>query len=147
MLVLQDSYILGIIIVFLVSARIGMVIVHVCVINGVKGRRRGMQRGIPNHLMLSNNRAARVDVSLLPSVSEAKREYIEIGGRLSEPMMFGVDPLGCFPEKYELREANFRLKYPSFEPMFNTVCNGHFSLFCAALIYLIQLTKRLASMQ
>ena len=47
-----------------------------------------MKRGVPNKLMASDNRAGKIDPTLLPSTMEAVELY---PGSISE--LFGTDPL------------------------------------------------------
>ena len=104
-----------------------------------------MKRGVPNKLMLQNNRVAVLDTSLLPSVDQAVSEYHQSGGRLTEPHTFGIDPLSDSPQKALIREESFFRKYPSFDPIFDGMFNENSTLFADALLFFIGISKRLAN--
>ena len=106
----------------------------------IGGRKRGMQRGIPNKLMNEDNRARKIHPSLLLSVEEAVEQY---AGHLSEPCVFGTDPLELNYELKEIRQKSFCSKY-SFESLFCEVSNGCGNTFKNALLYLIDITCRLS---
>ncbi len=73
---------------------------------------------------------------------EAVEMYRSDGGSLSEPTLFGVDPLASDLRKQNIREQSF-LKSYSFENLFYKVSNGHGEPFQQALKYYINITRRL----
>ena len=100
-----------------------------------------MKRGVPNRLMNLDNRAKRVDPTLLPSVEQAVQMY---PGAISEPCSFGVDPLETNISKKTIRLESFCSRY-SFQTLFSEVSNGCGSSFASALLFLIDTTYRLSS--
>ena len=86
-------------------------------------RKHGMRRGIPNRLMNVDNRARRIDSSLMPTVEEAVNQYQLTGGRISEPCSFGTDPLEFNNILKEIRYKAFISKF-SFQNLFCHVSNG-----------------------
>lgn len=76
------------------------------------------ERGIPNYLTSRNNRVAPVDPGALPSVSAAYQHYISLGGTLTEPHVFGVDPLEGIGHLKQVRHDLFKEKFPTFDPVF-----------------------------
>ena len=79
-------------------------------------------RGVPNHLMMQNNMAARINPTALPSLEEAVRDHHQNGGRLTDPHTFGIDALGDYPDKARIRQESFFRKYNSFDEIFNHLC-------------------------
>lgn len=104
-----------------------------------------MPRGIPDVLMMRNNRAKRIDVSMLPSPDLALRMYRNAGGSLTDPEPFGNDPICTNQEKVDIRESAFLKKFPSFSDMFHEIVNGESSKFKKGLLYYIDITKRLTA--
>jgi hypothetical protein len=101
-------------------------------------------KGVPNQRMLIENYLNPLDPSLVPSVSEAISTYQSMGGRLTLFSNFGQDPLKELRNKCETRLDAFRSRYSDFKPIFHTVCNGDHTLFRGALLFFIDITKRLA---
>ena len=115
-----------------------------CLLFGVAGgRKRAMRRGIPDVLMRRDNRARRIDPRLLPSTSEAVRQYRMGGGTISMPCCFGTDPLETDMIKKEIRYQSFTSRY-SFKLLFCDVANSCGSSFRCAMKFLIDVTYRLA---
>ena len=102
-----------------------------------------MRRGVPNTLMNVDNRVKKIDLSLLPTTEEAVESYTSNGGRISEPCVFGVDPLLSNDEFKEIRDNAFFSKF-SFQTLFCEVVNGCEDSFCNALLFLIDITYRLS---
>ena len=101
-----------------------------------------MPRGIPNQLMLADNRAKKLDPRILPTPAEAVRMYEEHGGHLTEEGHFGRDPLANDAEKCRIRETAFMDRYPS---AFHNIVNGNDTLFREELKYFIDITYRLSA--
>ena len=99
-----------------------------------------MPRGVPNVLMTRNNRVKRISVSLLPSPETAVQLYHQHGGRLSDPRLFGEDPLSCDITKKQIRCRAFSERYPRFEPICDSVCSGDTHLFQEALMFYIDVS-------
>ena len=58
------------------------------------GKKDRLPIGVPNCLMASNNRTAKISANLLPSaVDEAVSDYYWNGGRLTDPHTFGLDAM------------------------------------------------------
>ena len=85
-----------------------------------------------------------VNPGVLPSPDAAVQQYSASGGRISDPLTFGVDPLSGDPAKIAIRKQAFLSKYPSFETIFDGVCNGVFEPFRSALLFLVDITYRLS---
>jgi hypothetical protein len=112
----------------------------------IPGRRRGlMPRGIPDMLMLSNNHTQRISINLLPNGDQAAELYRQSGGHLSDPELFGMDPIGQNREKILIRQAAFSEKYNSFDVTFHELVKGSTAKFKDALLYCIDITKRLSA--
>lgn len=99
-----------------------------------------MRRGIPNRLMNIDNRAKRIDTSLMPTTEEAVEQY---GGRISEPCTFGTDPLESNNILKDVRYEAFFSKF-SFQNLFCHVSNGCGESFSDALLFFIDITFRLS---
>ena len=106
-----------------------------------------MLRGVPDILMMRNNRAQRIDKSVLPSPDLAVQMYTNAGGNLTDPDSFGNDPISTLPNKVDLRKTAFVEKFSSFGDIFHELVNGDSSKFKTGLLYYIDITKRLAASQ
>ena len=105
-------------------------------------RRRGMPRGKPNEIMERDNRVKVLAPGSLPTADQAVQSYELSGGRLSDPSMFGSDPL--HGEKQEIRNRAFHQKFPSFRLIFSSLVNGDNQPFKQALSFFIDVTRRLS---
>ena len=61
-----------------------------------------MPRGIPNQLMLADNRTKKLDPRVIPLPAEAVRMYEAHGGHITEESHSGQDPLANDAENVEL---------------------------------------------
>ena len=104
-----------------------------------------MVRGIPNRLMLTDNRTKPITSSSLPTPTQATQMYEANGGHLTEESPFREDPIVNDLIKCRIRDGAFLQKYPSFEPMFHNLVNGNNSLFKDGLNFFIDITFRLSS--
>lgn len=104
---------------------------------------RGRKRGIPDQLMNKDNRAKKISPSLLPQTSIAVQMYRNDGGSISEPTIFGVDPLASDVRKQSIRLQAFLSSY-SFEKLFYEVSNDYGHNFKKALKFFIDITYRLS---
>lgn len=84
-----------------------------------------MPRGIPDILMMRNNKTQRIDMSVLPSADLAVQMYTNAGGSLTNPDSFGSDPICHCPNKVDIRQTTFNEKFPSFPDIFHEVVNGN----------------------
>ena len=116
------------------------IIVFCSTVAGLKHR----SRGIPNQLMLKNNKARMIDPRVIPTSDQAVQLYEQNGGRLTEPVQFGRDPLECDAIKKTIREQAFQEKYPSLDLMFHQLVNGDTTLFQQALKFYISTTHHLS---
>lgn len=72
------------------------------------GRRRGLVHArIPNVMMLRNNHSQMIDINVLPSGNDAAQLYRENGGHLTDPEVYGVDPISVDTAKLSIRESVF----------------------------------------
>lgn len=91
---------------------------------------------IPNDVFRNNNRVTNVDMTYLPSVSQAIQMYSsETGGRISKESGFGEDPLKDDLAKSEIRRQSFMAAYPSFNDIFSKVVNCNSVTFRNALLF------------
>lgn len=104
-----------------------------------------MQRRIPNHLMLTDDRTKKLGNSRIPTPTQAIYMYRANGGHITEESNFGEDPLASDVDKYRIRESAFVQRYPSFEAIFHNLVNGNSSPFKNGLKYFIDITYRLSS--
>ena len=104
-----------------------------------------MQRGIPNRLMLTDDRTKKLGNSRLPTPTQAIYMYRANGGHITEESNFGEDPLANDVDKYRIRENAFVQKFPSFEAIFHNLVNGNSIPFKNGLKYFIDITYRLSS--
>lgn len=102
-----------------------------------------MKRGVPNVLMDLDNRAKKIDPQLLPSATTAVQQYNSNGGVISGPCCFGTDPLEGNTRMKDIRHETFCSRF-SFKSLFCDVSNGCGSSFTSALMFLIDITYRLA---
>ena len=94
--------------------------------------------------MNRDNRATRIDGSLLPSPSAAVQMYEQSGGRIRETSEFGIDPIAENGTKCSTRLQAFQDRYPSFENIFSSAVHGSTDLFKEALKFYISITRCLA---
>ena len=109
------------------------------------GRGEGMRRGVPNVLMQQDNRTQRITQSVIPPPEQAAQMYRDNVGRLTDPAPFGSDPLAESHERKIIRETSFGSRYPSYEDIFHQLVNGDSTNFRRALLFYIDITKRLSS--
>lgn len=105
------------------------------------GRRNG-QRGVPNKLMKKNNHAVKIPPRIIPDMTQAIDMYRSNGGSLSEPTIFGIDPLHQDPIKENIRKDAVINAF-SFSNIFGEVTNGNGTTFKRALDFFIDVTYRL----
>ena len=105
-----------------------------------------MPRGIPDMLMLTNDRTRRIDITLLPDGEDAAELYRQSGGQLRDPGLFGIDPIGQNLEMLLIRESSFFEKINSFSAIFYELVNGDPSKFRNGVLYYIDITRRLSAL-
>ena len=93
--------------------------------------------------MRNNNRVKVIDPSLIPSVTDAVKEYQQAGGHLRDPHQVGSDPLCVM--KQEIRKQAFSERYTSFQAIFSALVNKDSTMFRNALIFYIDVTYCLSS--
>ena len=103
-----------------------------------------MPRGVPRLLMGKDNRAQRLPQSMFPSLEQAVQMYRDNVGVLTDPTSFGLDPLADNSEKKQIRERAFNSSYPSYDSIFHHLVNGITTPFKNALLFYIDVTKRLS---
>ena len=101
-------------------------------------------KGMPNVRMQLNNRLFPLDPHVVPTAVEAVSHFHSAGGKLTLFSHFGVDPLHGRRELCEMRLRTFTSRYKTFASIFHAVCNGDESLFRSALLYFIDITKRMS---
>ena len=99
---------------------------------------------IPNKVMRTSNRIARVDIRHLPRSHQAVRMYHEEGGRISDEKYFGKDPILTDSTKSSIRTQAFSERFPSFDVIFQGLLNGNPTLFKNAILFYIDVTYRLS---
>lgn len=109
----------------------------------IQGRRHGLPQGIPNQRVSIDNRAVRIDHTLLWNPAEALEHYRHAGGRITEPACFGIDPILDIA-KTEIRERAFADMYPTFDPIFHALVNGNARPFREGLLFYCDVTFRLS---
>ena len=77
---------------------------------------------------------AQVDPGSLPSVAAAYQHYTSLGGILTEPHGFGVDPLEGIEHFKQVHRDLFKEKVPTFDPLFSSTVSGDCSLFKQGLM-------------
>ncbi len=66
-------------------------------------------------------------------------------GRLTDPAPFGNDALADHNGKKQIRETSFSARFPSFDIVFHRLVNDDATLFKHALLFYIDVTRRLCS--
>ncbi len=94
--------------------------------------------------MQTNNRTAKIPLTLLPTAEEAVHAYQQTGGVLTLLPRFGHDPLDGHENLISARRQGFSDQYPDFEQIFSNVVNGNMQPFKCALLLFISLTSRLS---
>jgi len=105
----------------------------------------GVNKDIPNVLMLWNNQAKPIDSGLVPSTDEAIRMYQSLGGNLTLFGEFGEDPLMGRQDLLRLREERFFRCWPRFEDIFHAVVNNNNVLFHVSLLFFIDVSMQLVA--
>lgn len=83
--------------------------------------------------MHQDNRTQHIKPSAIPPPEQSAQMYRENVGRLTDPTIFGSDPLAEYHEKKIIREASFTSRYPSYEDIFHQLVNGETRHFRHAL--------------
>ena len=96
--------------------------------------------GVPNDLQ-RNSGITPIPLTSVPETSAAHRMYIAQGGRLTVFGYFGEDPLCSRPDLIRRREEYFLALHPSFPDIFSDVVSSSGSLFTAAILNFISLTR------
>ena len=94
--------------------------------------------------MLQDNRTKRISPTLLPDPILAADMYRNGGGRLTDPEPYGLDPIANDLVKEDIRKKAFFDKYDSFDNIFNQLVNERPQMFKEALLFYINVTKRLS---
>ena len=71
-----------------------------------------MNSHIPNDVMRTDSRIARLDLRYLPCASQAVHMYHQDGSRISDETQFGEDPLRGNAAKASIRTQAFVDRYP-----------------------------------
>ena len=82
---------------------------------------------------------------ILPTQEEAITMYESDGGNISQPEVFGFDPLLGQIDKQKARLYNFNSKFSNLEVIFYTLVNGDNHLFEEALLSFINLTLNMSN--
>lgn len=100
---------------------------------------------MPSELMERYSRVAHITSRILPSTDEAIRSYRQSGGRLTMPDInrFSRDPLGASDHRRQRRETLYFERFPDSFALFSSIVNGNARPFKDAVLYCIQLTRRL----
>ena len=108
------------------------------------GRRQGLPQGVPNQRVFLDNRVKAISHLLLWNPAEAAEMYRQGGGHITDPASFGVDPLLDDNSKLLIRSQAFRVRFPSFEPIFHNLVNGDDRMFREGLKFYCDVTYRLS---
>ena len=92
-----------------------------------------------------NNRARQISPGLLPDPDLAVEMYRNHGGTLTDPAPYGNDPLPADSDKQRICADAFDKRYPSMNTIFHHLVNGNSSLFKEALLFYIDVTRRLSA--
>ena len=96
--------------------------------------------------MNQNNSAKHLDISLIPSPTDAVQMYTyNSGGTITMQSSFGLDLLVNNVQKKLIREQYFREKCQPFHSIFSAVVNGNGDMLKHNLLLFIDITRRLAS--
>jgi len=105
----------------------------------------GLNKDIPNVLMIQNNQAKTIEPSIIPDTDDAVQMYESHGGHITLFSDFGKDPLSERRDLLNLREEKFFERYPRFDEIFHTVVNNNRTLFHDGLLYFIDVSMQLAA--
>ena len=94
--------------------------------------------------MLQANGAVGIQSSIIPNVTDAVREYEELGGNLTVFSSYGEDLLKDRQDLIQERERIFTVRYPDFGIFFYTIVNNNDVLFRNGLLYLIRINNVLS---
>lgn len=98
-------------------------------------------KGVPDERMERNNHTYHLPSNdILPTQEEAVTMYERDGGNISQPEVFGFDPLLGQLDKQKARLYHFNSKFPNLDVIFHTLVNGDNHLFEEALLSFINLT-------
>ena len=98
-------------------------------------------KGVPLERQFTNDRAFRIDPSIVPTVQTAVQMF---SGTLTPEQTFGRDPLAHDVTKADARDNEFRKYFPSFVVLFNEIANANYNPFKEAVLYYLRLTNYLA---
>ena len=92
--------------------------------------------------MQANNKPCLLPTQdLLPSKEQAVALYESEGGNITQPQLFGVDPICENPHAKKLRFDTFLAANPNFSTVFHGVVNGQSHFFKEGLQHFLSLTK------
>ena len=101
-------------------------------------------KGIPEEIMNANNQTYTLpSEGVVPTKEQAVVMYENEGGKITEPEMFGVDPLHGNLQLQQERFNAFTAVYNSFNTIFHTLVNGDSGLFKESLQYSITLSSNM----
>ena len=99
----------------------------------------GPSGGIPNDMVSRQNTITPPGQLSIPSTDEAIRLFTSTGGHLTSESSFGEDPIGAYQHLKELRDRDFRSRYPSMEAVLENVLHSDGMLFRQSVKYFIDL--------
>ena len=94
--------------------------------------------------MEEKNGTIKLQLSQIPNVRDAVKEYEDLGGKLTVFTSYGIDQLQHRPDLIQERERLFTVRFPDFSSIFYSVVNGNTVLFRDGLLYLIRINSVLA---
>lgn len=109
------------------------------------GRKSGIPKGVPDVLCQVDNRARQISPGRIPRPEQASQAYRNRVGILTDPAPFGSDPLEQDSVRKGLRMQVFHDRFPSFDAIFHELVNGNSSSFRDALLFFIDITRRMSS--
>lgn len=102
------------------------------------------QKGIPDVLFANHLRITRINEAFLPPADVVAADYVNNGGHMTFPDVYGSDPLDGQLALQQQQEEYFTANYLSFEGILYSLVNGQEDVFRDALLTFIDITNRLS---
>ena len=102
----------------------------------------GPSGGIPNDMASGQNTITPPGQLSIPSTNEEIRLFTSTGGHLTPESSFGEDPIGAYQHLKELRNRDFRSRYPLMEAVLENVLHSDGMVFRQSVKYFIDITHQ-----